>query len=66
MEKKITQNFGWEKRGLGKRACSWENDIKVDLTETRHVDVNLIQLVYIRVQWRANVSRFMFRKSKKF
>jgi hypothetical protein len=41
------------KRPLGRPRRRWEDNIKMDLRETKIDGVNWIQLAQVRVQWRA-------------
>jgi hypothetical protein len=47
------------KRTLWEAKHKWEDNIKMDLSETKCVDVKLIQLAQNRVQWRAFVKAAM-------
>jgi hypothetical protein len=55
------------KRPLGRPRCRWEDNIKMDLTETGIDEANWIQLVQDMVQWQASVNTVMnlqFHKKK--
>jgi hypothetical protein len=47
------------KRPLGRPRRRWEDNIKMDLRETRIDEANWIQLAQDRVQWRACVNMVM-------
>jgi hypothetical protein len=47
------------KRPLGRHRCRWEDNIKIDLRETRFGDVDWIHLAQDRVRWRALVNTVM-------
>jgi len=47
------------KRPLGRPRCRWENNIKMDLTETGIDGANWIRLAQDRVWWQAFVNTVM-------
>jgi hypothetical protein len=47
------------KKPLGRLRCRWENDIKIDLGDTRWSSMDWIDLAQDRDQWRALVNMVM-------
>jgi hypothetical protein len=47
------------KRPLGRPTCRWEDNVKVDLRETRWSGMDWIDLAQNRGQWRALVNTVM-------
>jgi hypothetical protein len=48
-----------DKRPLGRPRRRWEDNIKMDLTETGIDGANCIRLAQVRIQWRAFVNTVM-------
>jgi hypothetical protein len=53
---KCTQSFGWKpegKRRLGRPGRGWEDNIRMDVTETREKYVNWMNMAQDRDRWLA-------------
>jgi hypothetical protein len=49
----------WRKEPLGRRRCSWEDNIKIDLEEVGWEDADRIDMIQDRDKWRAVLNTVM-------